>query len=160
MKLSLTNAMVKHIVEAVKNNKLRYALGGVYNNILVITCDGAIMYRAEVNNDFIEYLNKVKQPAADYQAMTHLFESLEKYIVRSYAYDEFDEVTHRGKKFKQVTYNDNKYLFDPRYLTQFRSKKYELNLFIYGAHHGVIVHEYDTKDDIYDECAVIMGVLA
>ena len=159
MKMSLTNTMVKQIVQAVRDNKLRYAIGGIYENILIITCDGAAIYRAEVNSDFTDYIKKVKQPAADFIAMTHLIESMDKYICRAYQYDEFIEIMHHGQKHKQIEYNGKKYLFDGRYLTQFKSgKKYQLNLFIYSDFHGLVVKEYLPHDDIFDTVAVIMGV--
>lgn len=160
MKLSLTNKVVKQIVEGCNNNKFKYAVGGVFDNILIITYDGASIYRAEVNSDFTDYLSRVKQPAADYNALSHFFHSMEKYNCMETNYDQFFEVNHKGNKLLCVTYNSKKYYFDPKYLNQFKStNKYYFEFFIYGNYHGVNVYEYLYDEDLYDHVAVIMGVL-
>lgn len=159
MKLSLTNKVVKQIVEGCNNKKLKYAVGGILDNILIITYDAAAIYKAEVNSDFTDYLSRVKQPAADYHALLHFFESMEKYNCMETNYDQCFEVTHQGDKLLCVIYNSKKYYFDPKYLNQFKStKKYNFEFFIYGSYHGINVYEYVPADDMYDHIAIIMGV--
>ena len=159
MKQNLTNALVKNIVNGVNNKKFLYAVSGVYENILTYTYDGCVMYKVEANQDFIDYVRKVKQPEIAMESMNKIFTGMNKYIRASFSYADMELIQHGGRDLLRYTLDKHKYYFDPRFLTKFKNgKKYELNLWVFGFQHGLIVNEYDEHDDMFDQVALVMGV--
>ena len=159
MKQNLTNALVKNIVKGVHNHRFMYAIGGILENIVLYTYDGFVMYKAEVNSDFTDYLKQVKQPSSDFGSLTKIFTGMNKYIRATFAYADMELIKHDGRDLLRYTLDGYNYYFDPRFLTKFKNgKKYELNLWIFGGQHGLIVNEYDEHDDVFYQVALIMGV--
>ena len=156
MKMRLTNAVVKSIVKDVRNNGFKYAIGGIYENIVIFTShNGAMLIKAEVNEDFTNYLKQIKQPASEYQVLNDLLNSMHKYVIGEISYDDFEHVKHNGKEY--ISFND--LLFDPKLFTKFHSsKKYQFRIWTNGNQHGAIVDEYIYEDDMYEPCALILGV--
>lgn len=156
MKMQLTNAVVKNIAKDIRNDHFKYAIGGVLDNIAIFTSNNAAMLiKAEVNDDFINYLRQVKQPASDYQVLNELLTSMHKYVINEITYDDFEHVKHQGKEL--ISFND--LLFDPKLFTKFHSsKKFDFRVWQYGSQHGVIVDEYIYEDDMFEPCALILGV--
>ena len=163
MKQNLTNALVKNIVNGVNNKKFMYGfLPGIYHNMntLIYTYDGYVMYKVEADQGFIDYVSKVKQPAVNYDSINKVFTGMNKYIRTTFTYNDLISIKHSGSNLLQIIHDGYKYCFDPRFLTKFKnSRKYELNLWVFGFQHGLIVNEYDEHDDRFDQVALIMGVL-
>ena len=159
MKQNLTNALVKNSVKGVHDHRFMYAIGGILENIVLYTYDGCVMYKAEVNSDFTDYLKQVKQPSSDFGSLTKIFTGMQKYIVESCGYSLLETMKHDGRDLLYMEYEGKKYFFDPKFLSKFRnSEKYILRLWIFGGQHGIIVDEYDRSSDLYDQVALIMGV--
>ena len=125
------------------------------------TCKGklTIVLSVEANQDFIDYVRKVKQPEINSESMNKIFTGMNKYIRATFAYNDMDLMQHDGRDLLRYVLDGHKYYFDPRFLTKFKNgKKYELNLWVFGSQHGLIVNEYDEHDDLFDQVALIMGV--
>lgn len=159
MKLSLTNAMVKNIVRDVKNNRFRYAIGGILDNIAILTLNNnSMMIKAEVNSDFINYLRKIKQPEADFSVMNNMLNSMNKNVIYEFNFNEFTTEKHGGRECLVVNTGNNTYWFDPKLFSKFHdSKKFEFRLWLSNSMHGIIVDEYIYEDDMFEPCAFIMG---
>lgn len=161
MKQNLTNALVKNIVKGVRDHRFMYAIGGILENVVIYTYDGFVMYRAEVDNDFIEYLKDVKQPSSDFGSLTKIFTGMQKYIVVDFDYQGMTMVKHDRRDLLMVRYDGKEYYFDPRFLSKFKNgKKYRFNLWIFSGQHGIIIDEYDDSSDLFDQVALVMGVRA
>lgn len=159
MNQNLTNTFVKKVVEGVRNKRFMYAVGGIYENILIYTTNGCTMYRVEVKSDLVDYVRKIKQPENDFEALTKIFTGMNKYIRSSFFYDDMHMLKHNGQDLLHYKHDGNNYYFDPKYLTKFKNdKKYELNLWVFSDQYGIIVNEYYPDDDIYDQVALVMGV--
>ena len=153
--MQLTNAVVKNIAKDIRNDHFKYAIGGILDNIAIFTSNnGAMLVKAEVNDEFINYLRQVKQPASDYQVLNELLTSMHKYVINEITYDDFEHVKHQGKEL--ISFNG--LLFDPKLFTKFHNKKFDFRVWQYGSQHGVIVDEYIYEDDMYEPCALILGV--
>ena len=129
--MQLTNAVVKNIAKDIRNDRFKYAIGGILDNIAIFTSNNAAMLiKAEVNDDFINYLRQVKQPASDYQVLNDLLTSMHKYVINEITYDDFEHVKHQGKEL--ISFNG--LLFDPKLFTKFHSsKKFDFRVWQYGS---------------------------
>ena len=160
MKMQLTNALVKGIVRDVRNGRFKYAVGGILDNIAIFTLNsGSMMVKAEVNSDFTNYLHQIKQPESDFTVMNNLLCSMSSNIVYEFNFSEFTTEKHGGKEYLVVNTGNNTYWFDPKLFTKFHnSKKFEFRLWLSNSMHGIIVDEYVYEDDMFEHCALIMGV--
>lgn len=158
MKQQLNNTFVKEVYK--KNNKGRFRWA--YNMFYIFMVDSYSITRVDMNEDLKEFMESVKEPS-EYEDILKIWNEYYKKILPDiFTWDDVQEAGWKESQKHMIKFADDKYYFDKRFFSRYRTNKYFYEIFPLsedGKAAGCFVSEYiGPRHEDSNVVAMILGV--